>query len=273
MPNPHWQQDQCVSCHAKTPDKKSLHLKSKSSEKLCNSCHDSISQHSYIHPTGMHVDKEMVARMPASFRNAIRSEKGRLGCVTCHDLTKTCLVQKRGERLTNPKFFRNGPYKTRTDICYLCHDEKRYQRLNPHQQMTAGKIRKESCLVCHKNGDKLDTAKSISDVDFNVGGNLSSMCTGCHPYQPHPGGSFSFTGKGQPNHLVKPPKNIARRMTTMAKRNGIVLPLAPGTGEVFCGTCHNPHQRGVIRIAAAAKGAGSKNRLRMQKMCANCHDK
>ena len=272
--NPHWQANACNSCHTKTPTKSALHLRENRSEKLCNACHESISSHSYIHPTGMRVNKKMLARMPAGFRKAIAIEGGRVSCRTCHDLTKTCLPKRANEKLTNPRFFRGGPYKDRTDICYLCHDAGKYQRLNPHEQLTrSGQVKQQSCLVCHKDGSKLKAAKSIDEVDFNLASDLSKMCTGCHPYQPHPGGSFSFSGKGPPNHLVQPSKQIARRMQVMAKKNGIVLPLEPGTNRVFCGTCHNPHQKGVMKTGAAAKGAGSKNRLRMQQMCANCHDK
>ena len=53
----------------------------------------------------------------------------------------------------------------------------------------------------------------------------------------------------------------------------VLLPLEPGTGKVFCGTCHNPHEAGVVKNAAATKGAGSKQRLRMVDICEQCHDK
>lgn len=272
--NPHWQADACKACHTKTPTKRSLNLRDNRSEKLCNRCHESISSHSYIHPVGMPVDRKMLARMPASFRQAIATEKGRLNCRTCHDLTMTCLPKRAKEKLTNPRFFRDGPYNSRTDICYLCHDAKQYQRLNPHDQLTkSGKIKKDTCLICHEDGTRLENAKQFEDVDFNEKSDLSKMCTGCHPYQPHPGGSFAVSGKGPPSHLVRPGKSFTERMAKQAKKNGIVLPLTPGSGEIFCGTCHNPHEKGVIKTAAAAKGAGSKRRLRMQQMCANCHDK
>lgn len=271
--NPHWQPDGCNTCHIKTPTGNALHLRSNSSEKLCNSCHESISSHSYIHPTGMPVNRKMLKRMPAGFRKAISIENGRVSCRTCHDLTMTCLPKRANEKFTNPRFFRGGPYKDRTDICYLCHDAGKYQRLNPHDQLTrSGQVKKQSCLICHKDGSKLKTASSIDEVDFNVTDDPAKMCTGCHPYQPHPGGSFSFSGKGPPNHLVQPSREVASRMKLMSKKNGIVLPLAPGSGKIFCGTCHNPHQKGVL-MNAAARGAGSKNQLRMQQMCANCHDK
>ncbi len=49
---------------------------------------------------------------------------------------------------------------------------------------------------------------------------------------------------------------VVERMQFMQRKNGVALPLDPNTGKVFCATCHNPHARGVVRVAAAAKGAG-----------------
>ncbi len=274
IPDPHWQQDRCQACHKKRPDKSGLHLRQSDTNRLCNTCHDLVWPHSYIHPVGMRPDKAMRKRMPREFLNTLKKSKGKINCATCHDIPMTCVASRARERHTNPRFFRGGPYRERTDLCYLCHDAKQYQRINPHDQITAkGKVKKQTCLVCHADGEKLAGAKNIGDVDFNIKTDLSKMCSGCHPWVPHPGGSFSFTGKGKPNHLVTPMLSMQRRMKTMSKKNGIVLPLSPDTNRVFCGTCHNSHEKGIIKRHAAARGADSKNRLRMQKMCTNCHDK
>ena len=108
---------------------------------------------------------------------------------------------------------------------------------------------------------------------FNEKEDLSGMCIGCHPYQPHPGGTFSVSGKGPPNHLVKPNERFVTHMEKMAKKNGIVLPLTPGSGKIFCGTCHNPHQKGTIPLErAGAKGAGEHYRHRLPgNICMKCH--
>jgi predicted CXXCH cytochrome family protein len=273
--NPHWQSNGCSACHDGKATRNNLKLHVSDINALCNSCHATISNHSYIHPYGMTPSKKIMKNMPASFLKAVKRGGGKLTCITCHDLPKTCLSEKKSEQGLNPRFFREGPYETRTELCYRCHDKNKYKRLNPHDQVdTQGKLKTKLCTVCHVSTEKLKTAKSITDVDFNYEGDLSSMCIGCHPVKPHPGGSFSFfSDQKGPNHLVKPPQDILQHKIKMEKTNEIIFPLEPGSGKVFCGTCHNPHAEGVIKEKAAAKGAGSKKRLRMQKICRNCHNK
>lgn len=274
VPNPHWRQDACSACHNGKPVRGDLKLRDKDINRMCNTCHGAITDHSFIHPTGMPVPRPMQSRMTASFAQAVKRSGGTMSCITCHDLPKTCLPQRVNERGLNPRFFREGPYPDRSALCYRCHDPKQYMRLNPHDQIDKdGNLRKSTCQVCHDHVPDVSAARSIADVDFVVAGDLVAMCANCHPVKPHPGG-FSFSnGGGLPNHLRIPSERVVQRREQMQKDNEIVLPLDPNTGKVFCGTCHNPHARGVIRVKAAAKGAGEKQRLRMQEICENCHDK
>ena len=278
--NPHWSADGCLACHKNKPQeinlkRNNLKLHTSDINALCNSCHSSISKHLYIHPYGMKPSKKIMDNMPASFLKAVKRGKGSLTCIACHDLPLTCLPKNKFKRGLNPLFFREGPYKTRTELCYRCHDKSKYKRLNPHDQINKnGKLNEEICTVCHLTTEKLKKAKDINDVDFNYKENLSAMCTGCHPVKPHPGGSFSFfSDEKGPNHLVKPSQDILEHKLKMEKKNNIIFPLEPKSGKVFCGTCHNPHEKGVIKVEAAAKGADDNKRLRMQKMCRNCHNK
>jgi nitrate/TMAO reductase-like tetraheme cytochrome c subunit len=62
-------------------------------------------------------------------------------------------------------------------------------------------------------------------------------------------------------------------MRAIERKNDVTLPLDPTNGKVFCGTCHNVHARGVLKTAAAARGADAKQRLRMPEICGNCHEK
>jgi len=277
VPNPHWRRDGCLACHEKLPNKKSLYLRSTDVDRECNNCHSSVSQHDYIHPSNIIPDRAMKARMPTSFRNTIKRNRGKVTCITCHDLPMQCKSERFSERSFNPFFLRKGPYRTRSAICYRCHDESAYQRLNPHDQIDDhGKVRKNRCLVCHQHLAKLDKAKNIKDVDFNVSGRLANMCTGCHPWIPHPGGPtlFARDKKIGLNHLVVPSRQVAQhRKETLSGKHDVILPLDPRTGQVFCGTCHNPHEKGIIKNVAANAGADSKNRLRMKGICHSCHDK
>ena len=273
VPNPHWRRDACQACHAGTPARANLRLRDADVNRLCNTCHAALSDHSYIHPTGMPVPKDMQKRLAKPFAAAVERARGSISCITCHDVPITCLPERAGERGLNPRFFRGGPYRERSALCYQCHDPAQYARLNPHEQVEKdGKRREASCHVCHDSVPDSSKARGMADVDFTVKGDLSSLCTGCHAVKPHPGG-FSFTTQGVPDHLRVPSARVRDRMRSMERSNNVALPLDPATGKVFCGTCHNPHARGVVQRAAAARGAEEKNRLRMPEMCGNCHDK
>lgn len=275
IPNPHWRDDGCIACHSSKPNKKDLHLRESYVDAVCNNCHAVMPSGEFHHPSGIKLPKSMQSRMPHSFQQSVKKNKGEVTCTTCHDLPIQCQPRSSQEHGLNPLFFREGPYRTRDAICYRCHKESAYTRLNPHSQVDPSDNPKEqNCGVCHQDIEKLSSAKSIQDVTFNVKDNLNGMCTGCHPWQPHPGGGsfFGVKHKQPPNHLVVPSKKVRERMTKTENQNVIILPLEPESGKVFCGTCHNPHAKNVIKVPVAARGAESKNRLRAEKICGKCHD-
>ena len=276
IPDPHGDPSACIVCHRKTPSAKTLNLREGDIDNLCNNCHSAVSRHDYIHPSDVRISTVMRGRMPGAFREAITRNNNRLSCITCHDLPKQCEPGGASYRQSHTNFLRGGPYRSRSDICFYCHDRKAYQRLNPHDQLTPdGKVRVERCRICHQTIDGLEVAQSIDEVDFNYRQDLSQMCLGCHPWKPHPGGTFAFgiDNHRENNHLVVPPPEMRRFIKTRSNERDFILPMEPGTGKVFCATCHNPHQEGVIRNELAARGAGSENRLRDQELCEQCHDK
>jgi hypothetical protein len=272
IPNPHWRVDACGACHAGTPVRGSTRLRDRDINRLCNSCHEAVSPHSYIHTVGSVPPKEMRARMAKGFQQAIDRGGGVVSCIACHDLPLQCLPANSSKRGLNPLFFRDGPFRSRTDLCYRCHDLKAYERLNPHDQIGAnGKLREDRCLVCHEHVPR--PTENAADTDFNVQGDLTVLCTGCHPSFPHPGGQFAVSRKGKlPNHLVTPSATVERRMRQQMREQRFVLPLDPNTGRIFCGTCHNPHASGAFK-GITASGAGARKRLRTQQLCGMCHDK
>lgn len=272
VPNPHWRRDACGACHAAPATRAASNLRDADVNRLCNTCHDAVWPHSYIHPVGMKPDKDMRRRMPEPFRRSLERADGALTCATCHDVPMQCLPERAGERALNPRFFRGGPYKARTDLCYRCHDAEQYRRLNPHDQVAGdGAIREHLCLVCHVDNRGLKQARSGAGLRF-VADDRAALCTGCHKSIPHPGG-FSFSGRKDPSHLVAPSPAIARRMQQAERTHGVSLPLDPGSGKLHCATCHNPHARGVVARPAAAMGADSKDRLRAPELCVMCHEK
>jgi hypothetical protein len=273
IPNPHWNNNDCMGCHRNTPVGRQLYLRGKSIDELCEYCHSGKFDHSYIHPSGVSLNADMRKRIPKEFAANLDPGK-RVTCATCHEIEAQCLAKRRNERQINPLFLRNGPYRGRTEICYKCHDNSGYQRRNAHDQIgDDGKIKEYTCLICHDKTKGLEKANSIREVGFNVKDNLVWVCSGCHPLTPHPSGSFTMTTRGVPNHLVIPPEPIRSKMLQSEKAQHVSMPLDPITGRVFCGTCHNPHEKGVIKNQAAAKGADEKKRLRTNNICMNCHDK
>jgi uncharacterized Zn finger protein (UPF0148 family) len=220
----------------------------------------------------------MQQRMPPLYRQTLKN--GKIVCTTCHDLPAQCLDERRREQQANPMFLRGAPFAHRSDPCYLCHDAEAYARINPHDQITdAGQVRDATCLLCHDEVDKLQTAARIESPGFNIEHDLATMCTGCHLWIPHPGGGFTFAfadtsrDRKRPDHLAVPSERMRKQMQRMAVKNGITMLLDPTTGKVYCATCHNPHERGLLKNSAAAKGADADKRLRMKDLCTNCHDK
>ncbi|MCK4707862.1 MAG: hypothetical protein KAU21_04535, partial [Gammaproteobacteria bacterium] len=227
------------------------------------------------HPVDIKPSANKLASMKPEMKKLIRENKGKITCSTCHDISLQCKLESR-QKHENTRFFRNGPYKRRYDLCNKCHADESYKRFNPHEHVAEdGEIIAEKCRVCHAGSiDDLEEANSIDEVSFHTDDNLESICWGCHKWKPHPGGQFSFfkSSKG-PDHLVQPSEKVLARIEHTLKEKNILMPLEPETGRVFCATCHNPHAKGVINNIAAAKGADSKQRLRSKRICNNCHIK
>ena len=274
IPNPHWQENACLACHTENTKITSKKPPIKMEVSICQNCHDARFDHSYIHPVNITPDKTMIEKMNPDFRASLKKTNGQVSCFTCHELKLQCLPKHKQKKAINPKFFRGYPFKTRTEQCYFCHDATEYQQLNPHDQIDdTGKIRDNTCRICHAGSiDQLKEEKSVDLIVFHARENLNTLCWGCHRMIPHPGGKFTFfASKKGPNHLIKPQQEILDRLEEQSKEHNILFPLEPETNKIYCATCHNPHEKGVIKNAASAKGADSKNRLRTEKTCRFCH--
>jgi predicted CXXCH cytochrome family protein len=264
IPNPHWREDGCQACHRMPARSGRPNLRDPDADRVCAMCHSGVFDHSYIHPTGIKPGAAMKARMPQSFRHLL-SKDGTLACRTCHDIKAQCLSDRAPEKRTNPQFFRDGPYREPVDLCYRCHDDEGYARLNAHDQVSdEGKLKEHTCTICHTENKR---------GAFHNKDNLVWMCRSCHRWRVHPSSGFSFSRKGIPNHLVVPSEAVLRKMKQSEQEYGITLPLDPNTGRIYCATCHNPHERGVIKRLRAARGASKEKRLRKRETCLNCHDK
>jgi len=274
--NPHWNLNACVACHKGKPGRKNIRLRGKGVDGTCNNCHQALADNIHVHPMAVSVPESMSKRMPAAFRKTLLQKKktGRsLSCASCHDILMQCIKKRFSDRKINPKFIRGGPYRARTELCYQCHDRKAYQRLNAHDQISeSGEVQPDKCLICHmRTPIELDDGSAV-DTELWVKTDYAALCLNCHRWTPHPGGDMPFLDQGGPMHLVKPSPGILRHMLKMEKMNGLILPLEDDNGQIYCATCHNPHERGVLKNARAARGADAPKRLRSSPMCENCHD-
>lgn len=264
--NPHWKESLCKTCHnTGKPSKGNLRLKIKNKDKLCKSCHKN-DDHNYIHLVDVPVPNKMLKHMPAKMKAASGAKGKKLRCGTCHDTVMQCTPKLFSERYGNSQFLRGKNPQKRTDFCYQCHDKKAYAKLNPHDQKSdSGKIYRDKCLICHVKVPEQQGTKKVKITELRVKKPWYKLCKNCHRVGPHPGDNT--------RHLVKPSAKVLKRLRMMTPKNQIMFPMEPGTGHVYCATCHNPHERGIIKNKLAAKGADEKHRLRSNYVCENCHDK
>jgi hypothetical protein len=85
---------------------------------------------------------------------------------------------------------------------------------------------------------------------------------------------MSFSAKAPDGwiHLIEPSEKTLAKMGTTKDVTGIELPLDPQTGEVFCATCHNPHD---FKLGGehGSESQEVKHRLRQENICQACHEK
>ncbi|MCK5287003.1 MAG: hypothetical protein KAJ59_04250, partial [Thermodesulfovibrionia bacterium] len=213
---------------------------------------------SYIHPVDVVPSEEKKSKIPEN----LPLKDGKIYCGTCHDIYMQCQDNPEMKQW-NKRFLRGAPYSHRTDLCFYCHDEKKYKMLDPHDQLNAnGDIIVEKCLYCHI--EKPDEVHATFK-DVKLVGNLEILCQRCHGERSHPAGK---------NHLRKPSEMTLAVMKQEAEKFNIVLPL-DYDGKITCSTCHNPHERGIIPAErAGAKGASERFRHRLPgSICLACHQK
>jgi len=252
--NIHYTGKYCNECHVQTPvEGGDKYLKFNGDYRYLCRCHENTSSLP-IHPFDIKPSLEKEKRMPPDFP----LENGKVTCKTCHNIYLQC--QK---RMFGKNSLRGAPYARRTDFCYKCHEEKRYQRLNPHEQINKdGEVIIEKCLFCHK--EKPDQAHAtFKEVKFI--GNIEALCIRCHPVAGNHAGNFNHMG-------VLPSPGMLKNMKAMEKKFNLILPLDED-GKMTCITCHNPHEKGIIpEDKPGARGAGSKYRHRLPgKLCQECH--
>ena len=156
-------------------------------------------------------------------------------------------------------------------------DEALVSLINPHEQINEeGDILWKKCMICHLEVPEVKLSTSINDVKLRFEDDMKQMCFRCHPQRMHPGGGWAGQLRGRrgaPIHWIKPPALIASNMKRAVKQyKTVYLPLEPKTDRIFCATCHNPHERGLLP-GRADWGADYSRRLRSAgaPICQFCH--
>lgn len=157
-------------------------------------------------------------------------------------------------------------------------DTARKSLINPHEQINdEGEILWPRCLICHKGMPDVVNLKSPKNWNLRFDDDINKNCYICHIVRKHPGSEGigpMMSGIIAPSHLREPSKVIYQNMRLLKKEIPVLLPLDPATGKIFCGTCHNPHERGLL-YGRANWGADQRVRLRSEggDVCQYCHRK
>lgn len=260
--DPHFTGKDCDICHegSPRPGDRNLGLKFGGDDiAMCNSCHQTEYLRGDLHPVAITPPQGDAVRVPPE----LPLYGGKITCRTCHDVFLQCQLQP-AVKFENINFLRGAPYKKTVDLCFRCHNPEVYRKTNPHEQLDEeGNILKERCLYCHQSIPDPETATSIEAVTFKT--ETSTFCFACH-------GEEEKLHPAKANHVVAVPEEMLGAIASAEAKAGVSLPLF--RGEVFCGTCHNPHDRGIIKREAAAKVADEKLRLRLEasyELCVACH--
>lgn len=255
--DPHWTGKHCIECHI---TEKGKVLKFEGDYlKLCNRCHQTEFARTDIHPVAVELTDIMNKKIPSGWP----LKEGKVTCLTCHDVAIQ-MKENAPLKVVNPFFLRGVPYESINDFCFTCHTRESYQKTNPHTQLDEeGNIIEERCLFCHQSLPDPWQAQSIADVSFKS--ERAVLCKSCHgdKWNLHPARS---------DHLVAIPDTMKEMFHSQVTASGVDLPLYRDT--IFCGTCHNPHQKGVLQRKEAATGAGERYFLRLsggKELCVTCH--
>jgi predicted CXXCH cytochrome family protein len=259
--SPHWNKATCDTCHTGASPTAAT-LRQATAEIVCMECHgDRGGAVKCRHRSDLPVGGMAV---PGYYGAALVG--GRITCTTCHDLTFQCNNPNVAYSLQNRGFLRNRVSHDSADQCFECHDKQQVAALNPHK----GTIRDSSwptCLLCHEQVPQ-STASGAVDVSFNMRQDLNDMCRGCHNLRPHPRGmSFGTKPEGWV-HLAKPSTEVLGKMQRWEAATGMKLPLSPYNGEIYCATCHNPHE-----FEGGPAAQQHEYRLRTDDVCQACHEK
>jgi predicted CXXCH cytochrome family protein len=262
--SPHWSNTGCQACHAEAAPVDGANLQAADAESLCESCHGSRGAAKACRHGSEIPVREM--KIDATLSPALKD--GQVVCSTCHDVVYQCKRARVEYSFQNPGFLRDRTSRHTGEYCSKCHSEPALTRLNPHKGVT-GNSPKATCPLCHVNIPESDGAGELR-VSFNMQHDLNDACLGCHNVRPHPRKLFTYSKQEEDRwvHLVSPAADVLEKMQQAASTTGVALPLNPQNGEIYCATCHDPHE-----FKGGPVAEQPKHRLRADDICQVCHDK
>jgi predicted CXXCH cytochrome family protein len=258
--NPHWRNVMCVTCHVGKPEKGAPNLlMSGDVNSLCIRCHNAEVAKAFLHPVDCEPSENV--HIP----DDLPLSEGKITCQTCHKSS----LQETGEDISialrsNSAFLRHDDMSP-AEFCYECHILEIFSKVNVHEQLTEnGDIRTNMCSGCHyvmpeDDGDPtLTTGWDVDPKEFCLLCHRKGIYTKNHPAGPH---------------LVEPSRDTLYTLLDAESRIGAPLPLFED--RITCSTCHDPHQKGVLKSHSNIDIASGKRGVRAmyrEILCTGCHD-
>ncbi len=265
----------CGACHSVHAGKgpfmwaRSLPSSKACSEGFCTSCHargqcaEKAIPRKSAHPASKAASVN-TARLPLFTDSCEQSSRGKIACMTCHDVHNPSPVTETTEAGTNGQYLRMGD-RGQVALCRSCHPDQGLIRQTPHDMSIAasgyknalGKSPAQSglCGTCHiSHGAVLNEFMWGAPVGPMVPGKVDtsekpgkhimvSLCTGCHSKE-------GIAKKNVPQHSLHPGAFYSRVSEIAQKRlqlNMCICLYTPSgstspMGGIVCSTCHNTHQ-------------------------------
>ncbi|MBT3218658.1 MAG: hypothetical protein HN348_06165 [Proteobacteria bacterium] len=200
--NPHGSGAHCLSCHD-GGDEVGQPLPV---VPTCRKCHPEAD----IHPVQI-APKEVF--VPEDWP----LEGGLVVCSTCH-AEPSC----DSSRAKETPYYRGGYKGNARGFCFLCHDRKKYERVEPHHPQSGDSTSDQTCVACHISvpEDGADPSSSF------LRATPLEVCSECHQQTVHAGVGTHMGRQLEADVSNQLPPN---------------LPLAPDR-TIACWTCHDVHE-------------------------------
>ncbi len=256
--NPHWQQDGCPSCH-KMDAETTIPIAPDQVDLVCLSCHNGTKARSKVHPIHRILPDTYLFTKPADWPLI----DGKLGCLTCHDVKKTC-DKSLNRPLVNPLFLRDRWAGNQQKFCQNCHTASIVNISVPHIMISGSndiinmseknEIEEPVCLLCHL--ELLDRHALKRSGDPKLRSSQDVLCNTCHQMSRTLFNPGHMTVKISPEtqaymyarEILGPNVQVdTMYLGRLKESNAQPRRMVPDRqGNMTCTTCHNPHQEKVF---------------------------